>query len=100
MIAYFVKELREGDLGAAIYYVEPPATHDGHTSNYLICSSANILGHYQECYAFLCDKDGEWLSNSEMDGSEKGTISHERVLNNMGYRLVPRLDCLDFFEAL
>jgi hypothetical protein len=49
-------------------------------------STSSAIGEV-ETYAFPCTKVGKVRSWSELQGSERGTASHTKVLGNMGFVL-------------
>jgi len=70
------------------YYFDPPLEdYDGTKHETAVISSAHF-GESYECYIFPCDRSGKWLSYVEMPGSMRGTISHDDVFDNIGYRLI------------
>ena len=54
---------------------------------YVVVSSVCDTYAY-ETYIFGSTEDGEILSWSELEGSEKCTMSHEQVLSNAGYTVI------------
>lgn len=58
-------------------------------TEYAIVSSAIVLDE-PETYIFPANEKGEIQSWSEMDGSQKGTLSHEEVFTDLGYTVVVR----------
>ena len=88
--AKFIKDLSgEGWKGTAMLYeVNPPMKdYEGKKHKYVICSTVDAMFTGIETLIFPADKEGKLISWSELDGSERGTISHERVLQNAGYEL-------------
>ena len=66
---------------------EPHKTYDGKEYEYVIVSAAASAFAY-ETYIFPSNEAGEIVDWGEMPGSEQGTQSHERVLQNAGYEAV------------
>lgn len=56
-------------------------------TKYIIVSAIPSPYSGPETYAFPADKEGNVLNYGELDGSMRGTLSHEEVLRNMGYEL-------------
>ena len=57
-------------------------------TNYVVVSEANIPYSGPETYIFPADKDGEVLSWTELKGSFRGELNHERALQNAGYEVI------------
>jgi hypothetical protein len=75
---------------ARLYRVTPPlADFDGNLHDYVVVSAVEVPYEGPETYIFPAaagaDEPTAWL---EMPGSERGTLSHERVLHALGYRIV------------
>ena len=92
--AKLVKENLEGFKGqASLYKLSEKAKYDddkttNKTTSYVICSSVVAMFTGMETYIFPANKSGEVLDWGELDGSQRGTSSHEVVLKNAGYKLI------------
>ena len=73
---------------AALYKLSEPLAYDSDKPpcEFVFVSTSNP-GRGWETYAFPSDETGDCLSWAELDGSETGTLSHDVVLGNIGYRL-------------
>lgn len=89
----YVREVDRGDrsnafvsLGrAAIYKLsEPFAFREDRSCTHVFVSSTTVMGT-PETYAFPSDEDGKVLDWLELDGSQKGAVTHEVVLRDMGF---------------
>ena len=65
------------------------------TSFNKLLTDANLPGVYNfpeeislETYIFPCDAEGEITSLVELETSQKGTLDHEKVLFDAGYKIV------------
>lgn len=74
---------------ARLYRMIPPLPDsDGKAYEYIIVSAAEIPGVGPETYIFPARAAAsEPVSYSEMSGSQRGTLSHEQVLKDLGYRI-------------
>ena len=84
-----VRRLKGWTGDAALYSVTPPLEDDVH---YVIISAIDtFIGHIRahETYIFPAKEDGKPISYCELPGSAKGTTSHEEVIDNAGWELVP-----------
>ena len=75
---------------ARLYRVVPPMRdYDDEPHDYVIVSAVEVPYEGPETYIFPAhansDEPTAWL---EMPGSQKDTLSHERVLHALGYRIV------------
>ena len=66
---------------AALYRCEPPH----HGNEFVIASTSSFCG--LETYLFPATEDGEIKDWLEMEGSMKGTSSHQEVWANAGYEM-------------
>jgi hypothetical protein len=72
---------------AAIYKLsEPLSFREDRSCTHVFVSSTTVMG-VPETYAFPADESGKVLDWGELDGSQKGDVSHEQVLSDMGYPL-------------
>lgn len=81
--ATLIKNLSGFKGNAALYKLSHMIA--GH--QYVIVSAAVVCG-YPETYIFRSNKNGEVVSWMEINGSQKGTLDHEKVLNDAGFKLV------------
>lgn len=79
-IAKHIRNLFNFRGSAALYRMSPP--HAGH--EFVIASAVNC-GFAHETYLFPATPDGEIADWIELDGSERNTTSHERVMSNIDY---------------
>jgi hypothetical protein len=54
----------------------------------VVCVSSGFVVGQLETYIFPSDEDGEITSFLELPGSRKGGVSHEYVLEGLGYEVV------------
>lgn len=87
--AKLVKDNLEGFVGHATLYKlsEKVKYANNKTTSYVICSTVNAMFTGIETYIFPANKSGEVLNWCELDGSQRGTTSHETVLEDAGYKL-------------
>ena len=76
---------------ASLYGVLPGVAYDAdgvkHTTNYVIVSAVHDhLIH--ETFIFPADESGSVIDWGELDGSLRGTTSHQKALEGAGYKLV------------
>ena len=55
---------------------------------YVVISAANVPYSGIETFMFPSDKDGNILDWGEMSASEKGTLSHQDIIDNTSWELV------------
>lgn len=75
-----------------LYKVIPPINY-GYGSytkvtEHIVVSAVNAFGQGNETYIFPADDQGNVLDWGELEGSQKGTLSHQKVLTDLGYTLV------------
>lgn len=80
-IAKHVRNLFNFRGSAALYRMSPP--YAGH--EFVIASAVNDGVSIHETYLFPSTPDGEIADWGELDGSERNTTSHERVMSNIDY---------------
>ena len=87
--AKLIKDNLEGFVGhAALYKLSNKVTYDDDkTTRFVVCSTANVMFTGMETYMFPADKLGKVLDWLELEGSQRGVVSHEDVLNNIGYTI-------------
>ena len=76
---------------AALYRIFPEVAYDVdgvmHTTNYVIVSA--VHDHLiNETFIFPADESGSVIDWGELDGSLRGTTSHQKALEDAGYKLV------------
>ena len=54
----------------------------------VILSAAVVMFTGPETYIFPANEQGEIQSWIDLDGSQRGTLSHEKVLADLGYEVV------------
>ena len=77
---------------ASLYKLSEPVRYttrpgNEHYTDHVYVSSLDSL-RMRECYIFPADEDGKVLDWLELEGSMKGVLSHEHVLDAAGYTLV------------
>jgi len=77
---------------AKFYYLDFPTVYTDeeraeHLTDYIMISSG-VFGMGPLTFAFPCNMTGKVLDWFELRGSVEGTLDHETVLNNMGYKLI------------
>ncbi len=85
--ATFVKNI-EGWNGDARLYRVDVAPSDAPTASFLIVSAVSTV-IAAETYIFPATESGEVIDWLELDGSQKGIVSHEQALHDAGYELTP-----------
>ena len=68
---------------ARLYRMEPPMEH----WRFVVASATTVMGE-PETYLFGADELGVIQSWSELPDSQRGTLSHEQVLEDAGYTVV------------
>lgn len=88
--AKLIKENLEGFTGqASLYKLSKKVKYDNNKeTSYVICSSTIAMFTGMETYIFPANKSGEILDYGELEGSQRGTSSHETVLEDAGYKLI------------
>ena len=66
--------------------------YDGGEHEYVITSAANAMFSGPETYIFPADEAGDVADFSELDGSYKGDLDHQRAIINAGYEVVVCID--------
>jgi hypothetical protein len=93
--ATFIRQIEGWQGDARLYKVDPPISystweeheHVDHQTEYVIVSAVNALFSGPETYIFPASLEGKMLSWSELDGSQRGTLCHECVLEDAGYTI-------------
>ena len=91
-IATLIREALPEFVGrASLYRISPGVAYyaDGvmHTTNYVIVSA--VQDHLiHETFIFPADESGSVIDWDELDGSLRGTTSHQKALEGAGYKLV------------
>lgn len=94
-VAKFVRDLHEFTGQASLYKLSTPIAQTRYTEvgeeeifhEYVVVSKANVPFSGPETYIFPADKFGEVVNWSELDGSMRGSYSHEDVLREAGYEV-------------
>jgi len=69
---------------AALFRLDPPL--EG--AEYVIVSAANVAFSGPETYIFPGGENGMPTSWGELDGSRRGSFTHDEVLEDLGYTVV------------
>ena len=83
--ATHIRDLSNFTGQAALYRMEPP--HEEHEFVIVSAVSHPIIG--VETYIFAADSSGAVTGWSELPGSFKGAMDHDRALNGAGYEVAP-----------
>ena len=67
-----------------VYKLEPPMGD----AEFVVVSACNVMFSGPETYIFKSTETGEILDWTEMNGSFKGGLDHDRALRNAGYEVV------------
>lgn len=67
------------------YYVYPPLAD---SISHIVVSAAQISNILKETYIFEADYNGNIMGFSELAGSQKNTLSHKKVLEDIGYFVI------------
>lgn len=96
-VATFVRVV-PGFIGdARLYRLNPPMpTYDpdnewetpSEPAEYVVVSGTVVMYSGRETYIFAANADGRIVDWSELDGSFRGGIDHERALRGAGYTVV------------
>jgi len=96
--AKFIRTLTEGFRGTAkLYAVSPRIKYRtwndsldevAKTAGFVVVSAADVPYTGPETYIFPADEKGEIVDWGELDGSQRGKVSHEHVLIEAGYELI------------
>lgn len=89
-VAKFVRRLEGSWRGDARLYAVTPSQvaklSCGRVEfGFVVVSAAVVPFSGPECFMFAAYESGEPIAWTELDGSEKGHLSHERVLKRAGY---------------
>ena len=94
--AVFIKDVTKYEhalpgqkLSQGLYKMEP--AYEG--NDYIVVSASDMrqspFGKIYETYIFAANSEGEIVDiGNELLGSQKGTHSHEKVLKDIGYKIV------------
>ena len=94
--AFFIKDVTKHEcvlpgqkLSQALYKMEP--AYEG--NDYIVVSASDmrqsLFGKIYETYIFAANSAGEIVDiGNELLGSQNGTYSHEKVLKDIGYKIV------------
>ena len=66
-----------------LYRLNPPLEN----KRFVVVSAANVLFSGPETYIFAANQKGTITNWSEMTGSFRGALDHERALRNAGYEV-------------
>jgi len=92
--AKFIRDIEGWKSNAKLFKVTPKIEWDNLSGSkpkteYVIVSAISFAFDtgQPETFIFPSDKEGNPLNMLELDGSSRGTTSHEEVLNNAGYKI-------------
>lgn len=74
-------------LSQILYKMDPP--YLGYI--YIVASAANLaVGFFAttETYLFPADAEGKFSVDVELEGSQRETLSHEKIMSDIGYQIV------------
>lgn len=82
----------------AIYKFDPPLPTSSYdedesgTTTYALVSASNVMFSGPEVYLFAYNDPEDFgpVSWMELPGSQKGTLSHEKVISDLGYTIVTK----------
>ena len=94
--AYFVRDIAEWRSDAKLFRLSEPMAdykwlwHDDPVKEYEYVIVSAVVADYSgaETYIFPADAEGNAESMLELPGSQCGTLSHVKVLNDAGYTVV------------
>lgn len=84
-VPLFNRKPRYEGANQTVYVCDPPL--DGH--RYVVVSAVEVAGSGAETYIFPSNQDGKIVSWTELTGSQRGTLSHEKALKSAGYTSYP-----------
>jgi hypothetical protein len=96
-VAKFVKKLDGWQGDARLYRLVPPVPivtwndEPNGAAEYVAVSANVVMFSGAETYIFHADPDGEVISWSDLPGSFRGGLDHERALRQAGYVLAEKL---------
>ena len=89
MKAKHLKKLDRFTGVASLYEVDPPMKdREGEEHKFVIASATVAYGTGPEVYLFPADEEGSVVDWGEMDGSIRGSLSHEEAFKEVGYENV------------
>ena len=78
---------------ASLYRIFPEvayhSNYEKHTTNYVIVSAVNH-SYTHETFIFPADESGSVIDWGELEGSLRGTTSHQKALEGAGYNIISR----------
>lgn len=86
-VATFLKQLPRWNGNAALYKLSSPLKDFSTEKEYIYVVVSAVSFFCVETYIFGANENGEILDWGELPGSQKHTLSHEKVLKNAGYTL-------------
>jgi len=91
--AMFIKKIEIGAGDALLYKLSDPVEFNDagvRKQTFTVVVSATTMPHNKQKVAqiFPCDDDGNILSWQEAQGSQKGTLDHEKALEAAGYEVM------------
>lgn len=79
----------ESHVDQRLYHVDPAIVDYDDSYSWVVLSAADTPDHGIETYIFPSDTVGNIMDWLELEGSQRGTLSHERILTDMGYEIIP-----------
>lgn len=89
-IAKFIKDntgVNHNVVKQSVYKVTPPIKKERKVFHYVVASAANIPFSGTETYLFGATKNGKIIDWGELPGSQRGTLSHHRAFESIGYSI-------------
>lgn len=87
------KQLRESQTGAIQKLWElKEDTPDGVVTSYVVTSSVFFCYTGSETLIFPSDEKGDITSFTDLEGSYRGGLDHEKALKNAGYEIINDLN--------
>jgi len=90
--AMFIKRASVGAGDALLYKLSDPIKfkldNDEYETFDVVVSAVTTPYGVEEACIFPSDSDGNILSMLELDGSIRGTLDHEKALENAGYEVI------------
>jgi hypothetical protein len=87
MKATYVQDMSDFSGVAKLYRVDPPVSFDDDKKADHVVVSAVDSEWACETYIFPANEKGDVLSWGELDGSQRGSVSHQEVLHAAGYQV-------------
>ena len=89
--ATFIMKMEGWNGDARLYKVSPSVEYgwddDKDTTKFIIVSAVVAAFSGPETYIFPASKTGEIISWTEINGSQRGILDHEKALKDAGYKI-------------